>query len=98
MEEKIIKKEITGLVKQINKLKVKRDKTNTKFNAQIVLIESELQEQRDKLQFVCSHEKTHNKELYIEGSYYNKSEYITDIVCDNCGLILKTKKTLGGYG
>lgn len=47
----------------------------------------------------CSHPKIIFKESYLEGSYYDREEWITEEICAYCqhnfGVV---KRTTGGYG
>lgn len=71
----------------IRRLEHKRDKLNR-----------EIYDNKTELKRICKHFETEKKEEYIEGSYYDRAEYITKKVCKICGTELSKSSTSGGYG
>ncbi len=71
----------------ISRLERRRDKLN-----------KEIYDKKTELKRICKHFDTEKKEEYIEGSYYDRAEYITKKVCKICGTELSKSSTSGGYG
>ena len=71
----------------ISRLERRRDKLN-----------KEIYDNKTELKRICKHFETEEKEEYIEGSYYDRAEYITKKVCKICGTELSKSSTSGGYG
>lgn len=74
------------LKKEITKLEKKRNK-----------LTQEIQEKEKLLKDTCTHNQVHTVNKYIEGSYYDKAEYITQEVCTDCGKILREMREYGSY-
>lgn len=74
------------IVKQIQRLQKRRDNLTAEIAHQISLLE-----------LICTHSDREEKEEYEEGSYYNKSEYLTYNVCKICGHKLLVNRTIGSY-
>lgn len=53
---------------------------------------------RSEYQRVCSHEHTEERKFTVEGSYLERTEYITETYCKNCGMFLSRVSKKGGYG
>lgn len=79
--------EALNICRVISRLERRRDKLN-----------KEIHYNKDVLKLICKHFETEKKEEYIEGSYYDRSEYITKKVCKICGTELSKSSTSGGYG
>jgi hypothetical protein len=86
-EEQIKNKEAYKLSKQLEKLKVVRDKT-----------EAAIIETTKELNKYCTHEKIRTEEYNSEGGYLNRAEYKTCYYCEWCGVLVDEKVTYGGYG
>ena len=71
----------------ISRLERMRDKLN-----------KEIYNNKTELKRICKHLDTEKKQEYIEGSYYDRAEYITKKVCKICGTELSKSSTSGGYG
>jgi len=74
------------VVKQIRRLEKRRNKLNI-----------EIAQQRELLELICTHSDTYEDTEYHEGSYYNKSEYITVRICKICNKKWELKRETGGY-
>ena len=79
--------EALNICQVISRLERRRDKLN-----------KEIDDNKTKLKRICKHFETEKKEEYIEGSYYDRAEYITKKVCKICGTELSKSSTSGGYG
>lgn len=91
---------------------MKTNKHVDKQNAQALIINDEINRLRrryDKLtdeicqltkelNQVCIHDETEVKYDFIDGSYYDRKQYITKTVCKICGKELDIKVKYGGYG
>lgn len=58
----------------------------------------EICEKERELEKICIHDETKIVDDYIEGDYYNTSQYIKKLVCTVCGKEFDKKVTRGGYG
>ena len=74
------------VVKQIERLKKRRDKLNI-----------EIAQQTSLLELICTHSEREIKEEYEEGSYYDKAQYYTYNVCKVCGNKQLVKHEIGSY-
>ena len=79
--------EVLNICHVISRLERRRDKLN-----------KEIYDNKTELKRICKHFETEKKEEYIEGSYYDRAEYITKKVCKICGTELSKSSTSGGYG
>lgn len=79
--------EALNICRVISRLERRRDKLN-----------KEIHDNKAVLKRICKHFETEKKEEYIEGSYYDRAEYITKKVCKICGTELSKSSTSGGYG
>lgn len=79
--------EALNICRVISRLERRRDKLN-----------KEIYDNKAVLKRICKHFETEKKEEYIEGSYYDRAEYITKKVCKICGTELSKSSTSGGYG
>lgn len=79
--------EVLNICHVISRLERRRDKLN-----------KEIYDNKAELKRICKHFETEKKEEYIEGSYYDRAEYITKNVCKICGTELSKSSTSGGYG
>lgn len=79
--------EALNICRVISRLERRRDKLN-----------KEIYDNKTELKRICKHFETEKKEEYIEGSYYDRAEYITKKVCKICGTELSKSSTSGGYG
>jgi len=52
----------------------------------------------NKLKEVCVHNETEIVNEFNDGSYYDRKEYITKVVCKVCDKELDKKISYGGYG
>jgi hypothetical protein len=88
-EQKLIEPqtEALNICHVISRLERRRDKIN-----------KEIYDKKTELKRICKHFDTEKKEEYIEGSYYDRAEYITKKVCKICGTELSKSSTSGGYG
>lgn len=75
------------LKKDINRLEVRVDKLSYEIN-----------NKKKELQLICIHNKTREKNSYVEGGYLNRSEHTKRIICATCGKVLDEKITYGGFG
>lgn len=84
-----------GMKNEIEKMKVDIQNVkelSAKLNLKII-------EMVNKLRNICPHENVIDKEDCIPGSYYDRTQYITESYCDDCGKYLGiVKTTTGGYG
>lgn len=87
-EQKLIEPqtEALNIYHVISRLERRRDKLN-----------KEIYDNKTELNRICKHFETERKEEYIEGSYYDRAEHITKIVCKICGTELSKSSTSGGY-
>lgn len=46
----------------------------------------------------CSHKKTIKKQITYEGSYYDRTRYVTETICLNCNKVLDKEEKIGDYG
>ena len=53
---------------------------------------------KSELQRVCSHTNVEERKFTIEGSYYDRTEYITETYCKDCGVFITKVSKKGGYG
>lgn len=74
------------LYKKIQKLRKQRER-----------ISEQISKTQSLLELICTHSDREEKEEYEEGSYYNKSEYVTYNVCKICGHKLLVSRTIGSY-
>lgn len=81
-EEKI--KEVLKIIKRL-------EKRNEKLIHEINL-------RRKQLELICTHFETKVVNKYFEGSYYDKAEYVKEVICTICDKVLKSTSTEGGYG
>ena len=79
--------EVLNICHVISRLERRRDKLN-----------KEIYDNKTELKRICKHFETEKKEEDIEGSYYDRAEYITKKVCKICGTELSKSSTSGGYG
>ena len=86
-EEAIKNKKAYDLSKQLEKLKVIRDKT-----------ESAIIETQKELNKHCTHEKIREEKYNYEGGYLDRAEYHTDYYCMLCGVKVDEKVKYGGFG
>jgi len=50
-----------------------------------------------ELQRVCPHTETEIRRITEEGSYYDRTKYIKETYCTECGLFLGSTFRTGGY-
>jgi len=70
----------------------------SKLETKLSKLVNEIRIKRDKLKQICIHDDTSKKEDYVSGSYYDKAEYITTIVCNICDTVLDKKVKYGDFG
>lgn len=71
----------------VNRLRRRREKLN-----------KEIEDKTEEMHVACVHDKTEIKDEYIDGSYYDKCQYIKIHICKICGKEVKRDITFGGYG
>ncbi len=91
-KEEIIKKDeiknqkALDLSKQLQKLKVVRDKTEKAIIATTL-----------ELNKYCTHEKIRTENRNYSGGYLDRAEYWTDYFCEICGVKVDEKVEYGGF-
>jgi hypothetical protein len=53
---------------------------------------------KSELQRVCDHKNEEERNFTVAGTYYDRSEYITETYCKDCGMFLTRVSKKGGYG
>jgi hypothetical protein len=71
----------------VNRLKRRREKLN-----------KEIEDKIEEMHVACIHDETRIEDGYVEGSYYDRCQYIKKHYCNICGKLVKTDVTYGGYG
>ena len=73
----------------LNRLRRRREKIN-----------KEIEEKTAEFHRVCIHppDEIEVKDSYIDGSYYDKCQYIKKYYCKICGKLVDEEVTFGGYG
>ena len=71
----------------VNRLKRRRDKLN-----------GEIADKIEEMHVACIHNETRIEDDYIDGSYYDRCQYIKIYICKICGKEVKRTATYGGYG
>ena len=52
---------------------------------------------KEQLQLICIHDETKKVDKYEEGSYFDRSRYITEIRCNLCNRLLESDIRIGSY-
>ena len=73
--------------KKIKSLQNKRDKQA-----------KELCYLKAKLQTICIHNDCRDEDRYVDGTYYDRAQYIKTTYCKLCGKEISEVITTGGYG
>ena len=78
---------------------VLRDRLNT-LRRRCEKINKEIEEKTAEFHRVCIHppDKVEVKDSYVDGSYYDKCQYIKKYYCTVCGKLIDEQVTYGGYG
>jgi hypothetical protein len=71
----------------VNRLKRRREKLG-----------KEIEDKIEEMHVACVHDEYEIKDDYVEGSYYDRCQYIKIYICKICGKELKRDITYGGYG
>ena len=84
-----MEKENNGVTLLFNRIQ-KLERRQSKLFNQIDDLKIELQQ-------ICPHEEVIKQNKFIEGDYYDRSQYITTITCKVCGKQLFENIKYGGF-
>ena len=79
---------------EIEKLKIIREQLCSK----LADLNFEISKRESEYKKGCRHPQLLVEKEYASGSYYDREEYITKLVCSDCGQVVKTTIEYGGYG
>ena len=71
----------------VNRLRRRREKLN-----------KEIEDKIEEMHVACIHNDTRIENETIEGSYYDRTQYVKIHICNVCGKEVKRDITYGGYG
>lgn len=74
------------IIKTLKRLKKRQQK-----------LQNQILEKQQELINICVHADIEIKKFTIPGSYYDRSQYVTQTICSVCGKLLNEHSVAGSY-
>ena len=87
METEVITNPAYALRSRLHTLRRRREKLDREINDLV-----------EQMHVACTHDDVRIEDGYVEGSYYDRCQYLKIHICNICGKEVKRDVTYGGYG